>query len=256
MFIGTHFNSWSSFDHAVFMGEARFDLASFQGDARFLGMRLRFATVVLDDADLAAPAIIAGAPAPFPELEQEERKVARAWQRMPPGPWGQRWRPRLLSLRRTDVAGLRLADADLCACRFIGAHNLDRLRLEGAPLFARTAGWWRARRRTLAEEQHWRAGRSGRWRSAHWNPPACQPVASRALEAPEVPDRARLAALYRDLRKGREDAKDEPGAADFYYGECEMRRHDSRTPWRSASCSERTGCCLATVCGPGGRWRR
>jgi hypothetical protein len=27
------------------------------------------------------------------------------------------------------------------------------------------------------------------------------------------------------LRKGREDAKDEPDAADFYYGEMEMRRH-------------------------------
>jgi hypothetical protein len=44
-----------------------------------------------------------------------------------------------------------------------------------------------------------------------------------------VPNPTRLAALYRDLRKGREDAKDEPGAADFYYGECEMRRHDPDT---------------------------
>jgi hypothetical protein len=39
-----------------------------------------------------------------------------------------------------------------------------------------------------------------------------------------------LAAVYRELRKGREDAKDEPGAADFYYGEMEMRRHDRRAP--------------------------
>ena len=37
--------------------------------------------------------------------------------------------------------------------------------------------------------------------------------------------------LYRELHKGREDAKDEPGAADFYYGECEMRRHDPGSPW-------------------------
>jgi hypothetical protein len=36
----------------------------------------------------------------------------------------------------------------------------------------------------------------------------------------------------RQLRKGMEDAKNEPGAADFYYGECEMRRHAGRaTPW-------------------------
>jgi hypothetical protein len=37
--------------------------------------------------------------------------------------------------------------------------------------------------------------------------------------------------LYRALRKGREDSKDEPGAADFYYGEMEMRRQ--RTAPRS-----------------------
>jgi hypothetical protein len=35
---------------------------------------------------------------------------------------------------------------------------------------------------------------------------------------------ARLAVLYRQLRKAQEDAKNEPGAADFYYGEMEMRR--------------------------------
>jgi hypothetical protein len=39
-----------------------------------------------------------------------------------------------------------------------------------------------------------------------------------------------IAALYRELRKGREDAKDEPGAADFYYGEMELRRHNQEAP--------------------------
>jgi len=34
--------------------------------------------------------------------------------------------------------------------------------------------------------------------------------------------------LYRALRKGREEAKDEPGAADFYYGGMEMRRQSVR----------------------------
>lgn len=33
-----------------------------------------------------------------------------------------------------------------------------------------------------------------------------------------------LASLYRRLRKAQEDSKNEPGAADFYYGEMEMRR--------------------------------
>jgi hypothetical protein len=36
--------------------------------------------------------------------------------------------------------------------------------------------------------------------------------------------------IYRDLRKGMEDAKNEPGAADFYYGEMEMRRLVGRKP--------------------------
>ncbi|MEU3186506.1 pentapeptide repeat-containing protein [Streptomyces sp. NPDC006923] len=37
---------------------------------------------------------------------------------------------------------------------------------------------------------------------------------------------AQLAPVYRALRKSFEDGKDEPGAAVFYYGEMEMRRHD------------------------------
>jgi hypothetical protein len=193
-------------------------------------LRLCYATVVLDDADLAAPAILAGVPTPFPQLQAQEQQVAPGWARLPPGSPGQRWRPRLLSVQRADVAGLRLAEVDLRACRFAGAHNLDRLRIEGAPLFARTPGWWRARRKTLAEEQHWRATRPGRWRPGGWYPRACQPPASPRVEAPGVVEPARLAAVYRELRKGREDAKDEPGAADFYYGECEMRRHDPTTP--------------------------
>jgi len=40
----------------------------------------------------------------------------------------------------------------------------------------------------------------------------------------------RLAVLYRQLRKAQEDAKNEPGAADFYYGEMEMRRLAQHTP--------------------------
>jgi hypothetical protein len=39
----------------------------------------------------------------------------------------------------------------------------------------------------------------------------------------------RIGALYRALRKALEDVKNEPGAADFYYGEMEMRRHANTT---------------------------
>jgi hypothetical protein len=46
-----------------------------------------------------------------------------------------------------------------------------------------------------------------------------------------APDLRQLAAVYRALREGREASKDEPGAADFYYGEMEMRRKAPATPW-------------------------
>lgn len=46
---------------------------------------------------------------------------------------------------------------------------------------------------------------------------------------PPVLRARQIAYLYRALRKGLEDLKDEPGAADFYYGEMEMRRHDRGT---------------------------
>ena len=45
-------------------------------------------------------------------------------------------------------------------------------------------------------------------------------------DQPEVLSPGAVAVLYRALRKSREDAKDEPDAADFYFGEMEMRRHD------------------------------
>ena len=44
-------------------------------------------------------------------------------------------------------------------------------------------------------------------------------------DEPGILDPEQIGGLYRALRKGREDAKNEPGAADFYYGEMEMRRH-------------------------------
>ncbi|MGC9437462.1 hypothetical protein [Streptomyces sp. WG5] len=123
-----------------------------------------------------------------------------------------------------DAAHLVLADVDLSECLFTGTVHLDQLRLEGTCSFdtvpSRTH--WRRRRpmrftqrRTLAEEHHWRARRPGAVRG--WNPAV--------LGAGHVGP-AQLSPVYRALRKTFEDGKNEPGAADFYYGEMEMRRHD------------------------------
>jgi hypothetical protein len=164
------------------------------------GVRLdvRRALVRLDDSDLSAPSLLTAASAPDGITE----------------------RPRLLSLQGANVAGLALGNVDLADCRFTGAHNLDKLRLEAGTTFRRSpvaAAWDHGQ--VIAEEVAWRAARArpGRWKPPPW--PGFN-------DQPEVPSPGAVAVLYRALRKSREDAKDEPGAADFYYGEMEMRRHD------------------------------
>jgi uncharacterized protein YjbI with pentapeptide repeats len=133
---------------------------------------------------------------------------------------------RIVSLRGIDAAHLVLTDTDLSRCEFTGAFHLDQLRLTGRTVFAATpAGthWrfgipWRwTRRRVLAEEHHWRAART---------PPPATLTTRDWTPGPHHPDPDDLAPVYRDLRKAFEDGKNEPGAADFYYGEMEMRRHD------------------------------
>jgi uncharacterized protein YjbI with pentapeptide repeats len=216
---------------------------------RFLAgvqLQVRWAQVVLDDADLAAPSMLTGVPSPFPDLD--EGRWGQAAKRLLPEPqvepqW--HWQPRLVSLRRTDVAGLTLTHIDLRACQFTDAQNLDRLHIATIRAFAHTPGGWRwTARRALAEEHHWRHRQavsrraddrsSGGISRSHarqhhdrtWWPPACRQPSWATPAQPLGP--AQVADLYRALRKGREDTKDEPGAADFYYGEMEMRRHAKR----------------------------
>jgi uncharacterized protein YjbI with pentapeptide repeats len=249
-------------DRASFAGAMVVDVAAARlscvGTAFQQGatLRARYAEIVLDGAVFAKPSTLAYAEDTF---------------RRPPGhpvgkgPWfyetplrasGQPPRPRLLSLRRVDVSTLVLADVDLSACLFHGAHHLDSLRIEGTRPFATTPGawrlrlgrwwlpvWWRwSRRQTLAEEHHWRsehptpavAGRWARLTQPGWHGPACQTPAWVEKQTAQRVQRlgpARVAVLYRSLRKAQEDNKDEPGAADFYYGEMEMRRKAPATPW-------------------------
>ncbi|MFF6903314.1 hypothetical protein [Streptomyces hydrogenans] len=143
----------------------------------------------------------------------------------------------MTSVQGVDATHLVLTDTDLSDCLFSGAFHLDQLRLEGRTTLASTpTGWHRrgiapvrwTRRRTLAEEQHWRAQIAGQPTA----PAGTLPDPRRWRTGPHHPDPALtpdpddVAALYRQLRKAFEDGKNEPGAADFYYGECEMRRHD------------------------------
>ncbi|WP_455680808.1 pentapeptide repeat-containing protein [Streptomyces collinus] len=184
-------------------------------------IRLRYATVDFAHAVFEYPLTIAAEPDPF--VLTNGRLLTEH-----PFPSTPGHGVRVASLRGVDAAHLVLADLDLSGCLFAGTVHLDQLRLEGACTFdtAPPAVRWRrwppvrfTERRVLAEEHHWRASRPGAVRG--WN--AAVIGAGRAGPS-------QLAPVYRALRKAFEDGKHEPGAADFYYGEMEMRRHADDIP--------------------------
>ncbi|WP_116200507.1 hypothetical protein [Amycolatopsis circi] len=141
---------------------------------------------------------------------------------------------RVRSLSGTDVTNLTLAAVSLGTCLLSDVYNLDKLRFEAGSFpwtphrFRISRRWpWvlkRAKRRIVAEEA---AVRTDSASGADWAPLLQDLTAS--VGPIDAKDAARV---YRQLRKAREDAKDEPNAADFYFGEMEMRRR--ATPRRSA----------------------
>ena len=185
---------------------------------------VREADVTIDSARFGGPSIIA-ALRPFQRAD-ERISLDFIGPRLPSA-------PRVLSLAGCDVTHLTVNGVDLRPCRFADTYNLERLRIGGAAVFAKQprARRW-TRRLVLAEEHAWRAIYEPGRRRLCWYPPECR---SRGEPEPEHQPKqrrsrvARMAAetvelTYRALRKGLEDIKDEPGAADFYYGEMEMRR--------------------------------
>ena len=254
------FKGTTVFDAATFKNDARFDKttfkngvsfvkASFEGDASTLGPLIVQGTLNLDGARFASPTQIETVASAFDCREARflagvRIDIRQAVIRLDDSDFSvpslltgssgsdaaeSREQPKLLSLQRANVAALALGNVNLADCRFAGAHNLDKLRLEANTVFGLSpARWGWDRRQVIAEESAWRASRTwpGRWAAPPW------PDSEDRLEqlSPGV-----VAGLYRALRKGREDAKDEPGAADFYYGEMEMRRHDHRATDDSSS---------------------
>jgi uncharacterized protein YjbI with pentapeptide repeats len=222
-------------------------------ETRFEGgvnLRLRYAWANMERAVFVKPSAIAAAAVSFTNrLTDEDAALAKArWPRAKP-------EPTLISLRGVDVAELVLTDLDMSQCTFAGAHHLDKLRLEGACQFGplrqdRPSAWWWTRRQVLAEERAWRdlpkaARRIHRWRAddpSNNTVPIEAPVQGQSIadwltsrvretdtsrNAAQLARPRRIADLYRQLRKALEDSKNEPGAADFYYGEMEMRRRDA-----------------------------
>jgi hypothetical protein len=118
-------------------------------------MNVRWAEVRLDEVDFGRPSVLTGVgPSALLDDSPLQAKLGRSWRTA---------RPRVLSLRGSDVRNLVLSNVDLRACRFTGTHNLDQLRLEATiDLADRPSGlragraipplWRWTRRRTLAEE--------------------------------------------------------------------------------------------------------
>jgi hypothetical protein len=175
----------------------------------------RFAEIDLERAVFGAPSILA-ASSEFQGLDEAELSTRYG------GDPRRSACPRLLSMRSASVENLTVSGIDLSPCRFLGAHHLDRLRLEAGSSFSLTPTHRKVtRRQAIAEEHKWRNSHTTPLAAPGWDPERCavpDDFPEYELEASDI------AAIYRDLRKGREDNKDEPGAADFYYGEMEMRR--------------------------------
>ncbi|WP_078661697.1 pentapeptide repeat-containing protein [Streptomyces sp. NRRL B-24484] len=265
-FTSATFAHTARFTSATFAHIARFDSATFEGlqhlgpmtcagsisfdSARFTGtqvtieaaspsvtcertafegsvvLRLRYSTLQLSRATLAAPMALQAWPVPFaPSNGTVLDESLLAADAPDPG-------VRLASLDGVDAAHLVLTDVDLSRCQFTGAFHLDQIQIGFGCRFAEPPAGWRrrgplparwSRRKVLAEEQHWRAqvgGRAGRG----W------PAGPHHGTPERTPGPDDLVGVYQQLRKAFEEAGNEPDAADFYYGEMEMRRHDRLRP--------------------------
>jgi hypothetical protein len=124
------------------------------------------------------------------------------------------------TLDRTNAEHLLLSNIDLSTATFAGMINLDKLRIQG-PLRLQRAPMALGRgRQVIQDEINVRREHSSLWRRFR-----------ASSDMPQTLSPQDVASLYRALRKNREDSKDEPGGADFYYGEMEMRR--LAAPWTS-----------------------
>ncbi|MEU3167271.1 pentapeptide repeat-containing protein [Streptosporangium sp. NPDC006930] len=128
-------------------------------------------------------------------------------------------KPSILALNGTDLNNFIFSGLDLRRARIETAANVDKVAIQG-PILMHIPPVLRSRRAVLLGEIAYRSETVGR---RSWRKRASADVLP-------IPSASELQASYRALRKAQEDRKDEPGSADFYYGEMEMRRLASTKP--------------------------
>ena len=149
-------------------------------------------------------------------------------------------KPIINSLQGADTGRITFSNVDMSSCIFYGARDLNKITIEPTITFALSPGRYDIKRRCIADEFAWRI-KSRNWLSKIWEKTWIRTISGEedqsisdqvtqlpTLEAPQV------AIVYRSLRNSFEGKKDLMNAADFYYGEMEMRRHNL-----SASVSDR-----------------
>lgn len=141
--------------------------------------------------------------------------------------------PEILELVDADAGKMSFARVNMTRCAFYGAHDLGNIDVESTVRFPMSP-WWAGRRRFIADEFAWRTQAGGRHKWG-WNLPGVRVGSTtqlardkpREVQLPEL-SASQVAATYRELRRSLEAKSDMSGAADFYFGEMEMRRHNKK----------------------------
>jgi hypothetical protein len=144
-------------------------------------------------------------------------------------------KPVILGLQNADTGSMAFAHVDMSRCVFYGSHDLGSVVIEPTVKLSRTPLGY-SRRRCVADEFAYRL-HAGRFLSWRWDLPGSRLAGDDGYEgdggedAIDLPElrASQVAAVYRDLRRSFEAKSDEPGAADFYYGEMTMRGHSRDT---------------------------
>ena len=221
-------------------------------------IRARRALVVLDHAVFRQPSALAANVGVF-ERAPADYDQGDLFDEAPLKDLGLPHEPSLVSLDLVDASRLSMSGVNLSTCLFRGARNLDALRIEGSRTFGRTptgvrfawawppVRWW-TRRHVVADEAVWRTATQPKEPDRQYHERETTRTNNEAMWRQPVPigllsdrsygfvsasvasDPASIADIYRSLRKADENAGNEAGAADFYYGEMEMRRASADRP--------------------------